>query len=38
MINNAQLTTLIGSIYDAASDADKWGQFLAALSGMTDGS
>jgi len=38
MTNNAQLTTLIGSIYDAASDADKWGQFLASLSGMTDGS
>jgi DNA-binding CsgD family transcriptional regulator len=38
MISNAQLTTLIGLIYDAASDADKWGQFLATLSGMTDGS
>jgi DNA-binding CsgD family transcriptional regulator len=38
MISNAQLTTLIGSIYDAAADPDKWSEFLATLSGMTAGS
>jgi hypothetical protein len=38
MISNTQLTTLIGSIYDAAADPGKWSQFLATLSEMTDGS
>jgi DNA-binding CsgD family transcriptional regulator len=38
MISNAQLTTLIGSIYDAAADPGKWSRFLATLSEMTDGS
>jgi DNA-binding CsgD family transcriptional regulator len=38
MISNAQLTTLIGSIYDAAEDPGMWSQFLAKLSGVTNGS
>jgi DNA-binding CsgD family transcriptional regulator len=38
MISSAQLTTLIGTIYDAAADPGQWSQFLASLSAMTDGS
>jgi DNA-binding CsgD family transcriptional regulator len=37
MISNTELTALIASIYDAASDPGQWSQFLAMLSRITGG-